>query len=148
MVRVSFEKGCEPESSALVEAVCGAEAPNLDTPGAPAFPRMQRVLGRKRLMRATSESDLNYADEGECQVSPCSRRMGFPREARWTIDSDSKSNGGGRAEPPLSRSAAASVLRVLPRPILRPILGTTRLRLHVILERGLKRGTSSSGRSA
>ena len=84
MVQILSEKGYGPESATSIDAVSGAEAPNLDSPGAPAFPQMRRVSGRKGLMRATSESDSDSADEGWCMVSPLSRTAGFPRLSRLT----------------------------------------------------------------
>ena len=57
MAQNSIKKGNGPAVEAASEVIDCPVSPNLPSPGAPAFPRMRRVLGRKRLMRETSGSD-------------------------------------------------------------------------------------------
>ena len=86
-----------------VEAAREAQVPNLDTPGAPAFPGRKRVLGRKRLMRATSESDSDSADTEESGGSSSIGKRGFHQVARSTGIHDSDNVRPISAEPSIKK---------------------------------------------
>ena len=57
-------KGYGPVGSSAFKSLRGPAAPHLVCSGAPAFPRMKRVQGRKRLMRLVSDSDSDSEESG------------------------------------------------------------------------------------
>ena len=62
MGKSSIEVGHGPAVSVTSEMVDGPASSRRFLSGAPAFPRMKRVLGRKRLMREASDSDSDSED--------------------------------------------------------------------------------------
>ena len=62
MVKRSIEVGRGPASGVTPKIVDGPASSHRILSGAPAFPRMKRVSGRKRLMREVSDSDSDSED--------------------------------------------------------------------------------------
>ena len=62
MVHSSLEVGRGPAARAAPELIENPAPSSLLLSGAPAFPRMRRVLERRRLMREASDSDSDSED--------------------------------------------------------------------------------------
>jgi hypothetical protein len=83
MVKSSIEVGHGPAVSVTSEMVGSPASSRRILSGAPAFPRMKRVSGRKRLMREASDSDSESEDSVQGRpdhiIKKFSRRSSAPR---------------------------------------------------------------------
>ena len=83
MVKRSIEVGHGPAVGVTPEMVGGPASSRRILSGAPAFPRMKRVSGRKRLMREASDSDSDSRDSigsrSDRIIKTFSRRSSAPR---------------------------------------------------------------------